>query len=88
MCCSRFFSNVWGNHQVMMSEDWGSLVETVLGREKLVAELKGLTQTSLPDCVLLGGWDPRTDVSVVNNHGDRFRPHRIGLDWTPSKWPK
>ena len=24
---------------------------------------------------------------MVNNHGDRFRPLRIGLDWTPSKWP-
>ena len=24
---------------------------------------------------------------MVNNHGDRFRPLRIGLDWTPYKWP-
>ena len=30
----------------------------------------------------LGGWVPRTDGYVVNNHGDRFRPLRIGL-WDP-----
>ncbi len=27
------------------------------------------------------------DGSVVNNHGDRFVPVNIALDWTLSKWP-
>ena len=26
-------------------------------------------------------------LRVDSNHGDHFRPLRIGLDWTPSKWP-
>ena len=30
---------------------------------------------------------PMTDRYVVNNHGDRFRPLRIGWLGTPSKWP-
>ncbi len=31
---------------------------------------------------------PRSRKTVVNNHGDRFRPPKdVGLDWIPSKWP-
>ena len=46
-----------------------------------IPKKKSLKPTYLED-------HPRTDGYVVNNHGDRFRPLRIGLFFTPSKFPK